>query len=159
MIIKRTPEPEPPLRFVDLDKRKPHWPRVNADVASTTTRYEVRGIKCVGMMTDVDGLSVGWDLCGTCKMYFSRCKCPGGLAAPPGIVYIYRQRKGITYPSDTLRGPYIGLRHDPDGSVAPLVIDSPTARLAAATDEPEDIPEPVKPRTTGRVLKRRRPKQ
>jgi hypothetical protein len=38
------------------------------------------------ILTEVDGLVVGWDMCGTCKTHITRCVCPGGPAEPSYVV-------------------------------------------------------------------------
>lgn len=139
---------ELPRRRVPLDQRKPGWPKVTEDVKSTDSYYEVRGIKVIGFITvahgivgySKQGLSIGWDICGVCKLHFKRCRC-AAVSAPSGVVYVFRTTEGITYEPGNIGGHYIGLRHNLDGTAAPMVFDSPLHRAmngtnVAVLDEP-----------------------
>lgn len=126
----------PPRRLVPVDERAPGWPEI--DLTCTDTQYEVSGDPdgsgadvVVAMVTDCRGLIVGWDTCGRCVQHLSHCLCPTGVVPPRGVVLVHRARNRIAYPVGT-RGGYIGFRHDASGQAAPMVFDSPEARIAAA---------------------------
>jgi hypothetical protein len=142
-------------KFVPLEQRRPGWPRLR-DKTTADTEYDTNnGVTVHGFVTHCNNVSVGWDVCGACRQHVKHCHCPGGVSVPRGIVYIYRTRNGVSYPPEGPGGgPYIGLRHNADGSVAPMVVDTPMHQ--AQTDSgPKTTPKTNTKTSTTLVRKRK----
>lgn len=82
---------------INVRSVSPGLPKVNYSVPDSTFYRVDRATGRVEAVITVtpDGLSLGWDTCGTCVLGVNACKCSSGVTVGSGIMHIYVSRGGI----------------------------------------------------------------
>jgi hypothetical protein len=96
--VKGTADPQLPGHVL-VPVRKPvaGFPKVNYSVPDTSYwRVNTKTNRPTAILTMTpDGVSLGWDNCGTCGMGIAVCDCSMGISLPNSIGYIFVSRGGI----------------------------------------------------------------
>lgn len=142
--------------LVPLDKRKPHYPKVQTNVLPNTYYRVVKDEDRVRSMVTVmpDGLRVAWDSCAKCYGHITLCACKDGMYHSRSIGWI-RATYDIKYPSERVTDysmyydPFMRKEGRTDLRVAigrsPADVPSSTPRRKPkAVIDPDPLP-PVKP--------------
>lgn len=96
--VKGSADPDlPGYVLVPVRKDVPGFPKVNYSVPDGSFwRVDKRTNKPTAITTITpDGVSLGWDNCGTCTSSLSTCRCEAGISLPNAIGYIYATRGGV----------------------------------------------------------------